>query len=712
MNIKYKNNIKIINTIDKNENMKLKNKFLNFEFSFLAQSKFLRNTKIQTRLIISFVLLSFLPLALISFISYNKSNSAIQSKIEVYSAQLMGELGKNIRIRMDEMEQMCEEIAASEEVQKGLPGYKTLEDTLRYKADNNINKKINLKMSIANFVAGISVFIDKDTIIGSGFNDYETADFEKISEVVNKSESKYNYSIINNKSNVTTMVISRKIKNAVSGELFGDLIYTIKESYISDIYKQINIGDSADIFIINSKGSIISSRNPTKIPVNKEYVEKLLIKEISNAAEQKKYAFPYSINGEKFLIAYSSVENSDWFIVSTIPYKYLQSESKSLMWTIILFGLMCLAVAVFVSFIIAFSISTPLNRIKHLMNEARNGNLNIELNDSNRDEMAQISTSFNNMISNIRLLIKQVNASAQNVLLKAEKIASSSDRTFASSEQVACTIQQIAKGASDQAAEANDSVTNMNNLSEKINLVGVDIDNASKTVKNTKKLSEDAIQIVKTLNEKALATKSVSDKINKDIKSLSEDTKQISNIIKAIGSVAEQTNLLSLNAAIEAARAGEAGRGFAVVADEVKKLAEQSKEASISISNIITNIQRKTEVTTNAASEAGVIVEKQMGAVNETDNAFKMIFTEMEQISQYFNDINSSIKDILLSKDKTSDSIEQISAVSQQTAATVEEVSAATEEQMTCSEELSVLAKDLNQMADELTTTISKFKIN
>lgn len=221
-------------------------------------------------------------------------------------------------------------------------------------------------------------------------------------------------------------------------------------------------------------------------------------------------------------------------------------------------------------------------------------------------------------------------------------------------------------------------------------------------VYDTQKLSEIALVAVKSLNDKAMETKSVSAQIIDDINSLNEDMKEIKNITNLIAGISEQTNLLSLNAAIEAARAGEAGRGFAVVAEEVKKLADQSKDASVMISSIIQRIQTKTEITVDAANRSSSIVGKQMEAVYETDNSFKTIFSSMEAISQMIKEVENSLKVVLDSKTIVMSTMENVSAVSEEAAATSEEVAASTEEQIASAQALSALAEELSSMAEEL----------
>jgi methyl-accepting chemotaxis protein len=293
----------------------------------------------------------------------------------------------------------------------------------------------------------------------------------------------------------------------------------------------------------------------------------------------------------------------------------------------------------------------------------------------------------------------------------AARISVSSEQTLAASELIAQTVQDVAKGSSDQAQEVSQSVDYMNLLSDGINKVTNDLSNMYSQILNTENTSKEAISIVRLLNEKANLSKAASHRIVDEINSLSTDMKEIRKILKLIYGIADQTNLLSLNATIEAARAGEAGRGFAVVADEVKKLAEQSKEASIMINNIINMISDKTQRTVAEANNTSNIIQEQVIAVEQTDAAFNTISNSMKDVTSHMNDVEASVGNMLELKEKTLVSMENISAVSEEAAATSEEVSASTEEQMANAEILADLAKGMNEMAKELETVMSRFKI-
>jgi methyl-accepting chemotaxis protein len=222
-------------------------------------------------------------------------------------------------------------------------------------------------------------------------------------------------------------------------------------------------------------------------------------------------------------------------------------------------------------------------------------------------------------------------------------------------------------------------------------------------------ISDKANSAVALLNSKSKGTSDATHLIIEDILQLSSEMKDIKKVVKVISGIAEQTNLLALNASIEAAKAGESGRGFAVVASEVKKLADQSKEASLVINNIINSIQSKAEHTVQAANSTDKIIDEEIKAVEAADVMFKTIFSSMEEIIASMDNMDNSVQEMMKSKNLSLETIENVSAVAEQSAATTEEISASTEEQLACSDELANEANGLNRMADELNKSISQF---
>ena len=560
------------------------------------------------------------------------------------------------------------------------------------------------------YITSESIFIDKDNNLGFGAEYFDSEQLNRILELTKKN-FEYNYSFVKYATGTPSISVSKQIKSSISGNVLGTIVLTFSEEHFSDIYKQIDIGKSADVFIIDSAGTIVSSRDKENNPVNQLFPDKQLLKILLVTANSKSPLLLIRIRGTDSLVAYSPIPNTNWYVVAAIPNAYIHAELTQLAKTTLWIVLICLFISAIIAYMISLGISVPSKKIIHAMDEAKKGNLHIHIEDDNQDEMGKISTNFNEMISNIRLLIEQTNISSQSVLGQAELIDSASERTRQSTKQFVTIIEQIAEGATHQASEAYESSSSMSDLSDKINLVGKDMDTVSHAVENTKRVSESTMEIIKSLNEKTVTANSVSQEIIKDINDFNKEMKKVENIVGVISDIASQTNILSINASIEAARAGNAGKGFAVVAQEVKKLAEQSRAASLSISKIISDVQKKYEITANLTNQASIIIEEQKDAVKETDRSFKTIFNEMEQISGYIFNVNDAVKEILLSKEKVLEAIEVISSVAEETAATTEEAAATTEEQLSGAEELAGLSEKLHQTAHELSKAIAIFKI-
>lgn len=680
-------------------------------------SNVLRNFRIQTRLIASFLILLIISLVFTGISSYNKSAEAIHTKITSYSAEIMKQLGQNITIEMSKVDNYSTEMTFASIVQDTLDKLDTYDDLERLTAYNEVGKFIQNKFTAINWMTSVGMYKGEELTFGFG-NALPSEEVNRLNAIAGEKKGVAEWILINTSNGVKMPGIVRSINSMTTSRPLATLVMVTNPNFFTELFKATDLGKGSEILILDSQGTVMASRNKD-IAVDKPFFSVPLIEQIKNQeaankkakdAKLKQYTFDFSLKGEKQLIAYKPLDKSNWYVVSYIPYSFLTAESKEIGFSIVLIGLLCIIIALMLSYVIARSIASPSNKLVAMMKEARNGNLTIKMHDKGRDEIAEVNNNFGDMLLNINKLVSQVREAAQGVLENSSKISTSASHSYTVSEQIASTIQQIAKGASDQAVEVSEGVTQMSNLSDGINKVGTDMKTVSDVVSNTKKLSEDAFRAVKLLNDKAMETTNVSEKIVNEINTLNHDMKEIKKIVKVIVGIAEQTNLLSLNAAIEAARAGEAGRGFAVVADEVKKLADQSKDASIMINNIINSIQHKTEQTVNEANNANVIVKEQMHAVVDTDNAFKTIYSSMEKIINSMNNMELSVKDMLVAKDKSLAIIENVSAVSEESAATAEEVSASTEEQMAGSEELANFAKQLNQMAEELNSSITMFK--
>lgn len=677
----------------------------------------LRKLKIKTRLLFSFIFLLIVMLLITGIFSYSSSTKTIDDKVKSYSLQVMDQTSVVLNNEVTRMEYYFMDVGVNSTMQEALNG----KEVDNYTVSNFLNNKFVTTNDV--YYCGIQYGPDFSSV--SSFNsqgmtldtaaiaakDLQQPEWSDIEIKTGGSDTKTKY-----------FGVQRNINYTLNGKIIGKMVIIPKPNFLSTSFADLDIGEDKatktefPIFVTDTNGKIISSRNAEQYPLGDgndvtKQVGGNLGKILKAKMEIKSGNLELNIEGKPSLVTYSRVnKNKDWFVVSIVPYSYLNSEANALRTQILIIGVICVLIAFLLCLLIARSVSLPLDRLVLSMKKAKEGDLTSKIVDNQRDEIADVCRNYNDMLYNINSLVSQVRLSSQSVLGASNKIAAASEATLNASEQVSVTVEQIARGATDQANEINESVNNMDKLSEGITLVKDDVAQVIAIANKINSLNANASKTINALNVKSGQVSETTNKVSTNINDLSKSMNEIQKILKIMIGISEQTNLLSLNAAIEAARAGEAGKGFAVVANEVKKLAEQSKEFTGSINSIITSIGQKTNNIVQEVSNSNVVVEEQISAVKDTEELFTTVFSAMGEVLTDIARTEKSVENIMKSKEKVLESMENISAVAEESAATTEEISASTEEQIASAEELSNHARELNDLSETLNRELNKFK--
>jgi methyl-accepting chemotaxis protein len=374
------------------------------------------------------------------------------------------------------------------------------------------------------------------------------------------------------------------------------------------------------------------------------------------------------------------------------------------------------SILVFISLALAFFFIhiklIPLGKLSIMAEQIAKGDLNVSsLEVKSKDEVAQLSRSFNIMAGNLRNLIQTVKQASENLAASSEELLASAEQTNGATQQVCTSIDEIATGADVQLKQIQESTVAINEVSSGIQTIA----NASSAVAKASEettykaqLGEDnitqAVTQMRTIENNVIKT-------SKSIKTLDERSKEIEKIVVAISDISNQTNLLALNAAIEAARAGEHGKGFAVVADEVRKLAEQSNQSATQITELIQSIQSDTLTTVDQMNTVSEDVLHGVSIIENTGQAFKEILDSAQSLASVVQEVTSITEEIAASTEQVAASFVDVNAITDQATSKTQMVAGLAQEQSASMEEITASAETLSKLASELSEEIGKFRL-
>jgi methyl-accepting chemotaxis protein len=279
-------------------------------------------------------------------------------------------------------------------------------------------------------------------------------------------------------------------------------------------------------------------------------------------------------------------------------------------------------------------------------------------------------------------------------------------------KEVTSSMYQVAQGVDAQAKDFLDIEKSFTKFGSGINNITNEVDEVKESTKEIDKMSIESNEELKKLGVSIDEIGSLFDEMKNNINGLGGNVIRISEITNLINSVAEQTELLSINAAIEAAKAGEAGRGFSVVSQEIKKLATQTKQASHTIDEMVQEVVTQNNDVISTTEFVGGKFKKQIYIVNCSVETFKNIIGAINCMGPKISNIDSSIKGVNEEKANILYKVESVSTVAEQIVGATQEVASSTEEMYDSCVEVEAAAKDLDKTVDILIEGFQKFKLN
>jgi methyl-accepting chemotaxis protein len=329
------------------------------------------------------------------------------------------------------------------------------------------------------------------------------------------------------------------------------------------------------------------------------------------------------------------------------------------------------------------SITMPVANLAAQADLMAHGDLRVTITTNSKDEIGQLSSSFRTMAENIRTIINQVADTSSQVASASAQLHSNAEQMATGSEEVVAQAGTVATAGEEMAATSND-------IAHNCHLAASAADRANDSAVTSSNVVQETVKCMHTIADQVQATA-------KTVEALGSRSDQIGEIVGTIEDIADQTNLLALNAAIEAARAGEQGRGFAVVADEVRALAERTTKATREIGEMIKAIQQETRGAV-AAMESGVqVVEKGTVEAGKSGEALVDILSQLGALQSQIHQVATAAEEQTATTSEISNNMQQITDIVQQTSGGAQESAAA--------------ASQLARLSEDLKQLIGQFKL-